>query len=104
MTHSIYLYIAIMAGVSFLIRTLPLTLIRRPITNRFLRSFLFYVPYVTLAVMTFPAIVQATEQPVAGAAALVAGILIAWRGGGLITVAASCCGVAFVAELLLGLL
>ena len=104
MTHSIYLYIAIMAGVSFLIRTLPLTLIRRPITNRFLRSFLFYVPYVTLAVMTFPAIVQATEQPIAGAAALVAGILIAWRGGGLITVAASCCGVAFVAELLLGLL
>ena len=56
MTHSIYLYIAIMAGVSFLIRTLPLTLIRRPITNRFLRSFLFYVPYVTLAVMTFPAL------------------------------------------------
>lgn len=55
MTHSIYLYIAIMAGVSFLIRTLPLTLIRRPITSRFLRSFLFYVPYVTLAVMTFPA-------------------------------------------------
>ena len=54
--------------------------------------------------MTFPAIVQATEQPIAGAAALVAGILIARRGGGLITVAASCCGVAFVAELLLGLL
>ena len=69
MTHSIYLYIAIMAGVSFLIRTLPLTLIRRPITNRFLRSFLFYVPYVTLAVMTFPAIVQATQSPLAGAGA-----------------------------------
>ena len=104
MTHSIYLYIAIMAGISFLIRTLPLTLIRKPITNRFLRSFIFYVPYVTLAVMTFPAIVQATEQPIAGAAALEAGIHIAWRGGGLITVAAACCGVAFVAELLLGLL
>ena len=73
MTHSIYLYIAIMAGVSFLIRTLPLTLIRRPITNRFLRSFLFYVPYVTLAVMTFPAIVQATQSPLAGALALVLG-------------------------------
>ena len=69
MMHSIYLYIAIMAGVSFLIRTLPLTLIRRPITNRFLRSFLFYVPYVTLAVMTFPAIVQATQSPLAGALA-----------------------------------
>ena len=71
MTHNIYIYIAIMAGVSFLIRTLPLTLIRKPITNRFLRSFLFYVPYVTLAVMTFPAIVQATQSPIAGALALV---------------------------------
>ena len=78
MTHSIYLYIAIMAGVSFLIRTLPLTLIRRPITNRFLRSFLFYVPYVTLAVMTFPAIVQATQSPLAGALALVLGIALAF--------------------------
>ena len=85
------------AVVTYLVRVLPLTLIRKPIRSRFLRSFLYYVPYVTLAVMTFPAIVQATEQPVAG-------ILIAWRGGGLITVAASCCGVAFVAELLLGLL
>ena len=71
------------AVVTYLVRVLPLTLIRKPIQNPFL---------------------QATEQPVAGAAALVAGILIAWRGGGLITVAATCCGVAFVAELLLGLL
>ncbi|MBD9282519.1 MAG: AzlD domain-containing protein, partial [Clostridiales bacterium] len=71
------------AVVTYLVRVLPLTLIRKPIRSRFLRSFLYYVPYVTLAVMTFPAIVQATEQPVAGAAALVAGILIAWRGGGL---------------------
>ena len=60
--HNIYLYILIMAGVSYLIRVLPLTLIRRPITNRFIRSFLFYVPYVTLAVMTFPSIVEATQM------------------------------------------
>ena len=104
MKHNIYLYILLMAAVTYLIRVLPLTLIKKEIKNNTVRSFLFYVPYVTLAVMTFPAIVQATEQPIAGAAALVAGILIAWRGGGLITVAASCCGVAFVAELLLGLL
>ena len=63
----IYLYIAIAAGVSFLIRVLPLTLIRKQITNPFLRSFLYYVPYVTLAVMTFPAIVEATQSPLAGA-------------------------------------
>lgn len=63
MTHNIYIYIAIMAGVSFLIRTLPLTLIRKPITNRFLRSFLFYVPYVTLAVMTFPPLCRPRSRP-----------------------------------------
>ena len=93
--------IAIMAGVSFLIRTLPLTLIRRPITNRFLRSFLFYVPYVTLAVMTFPAIVQATQSPLAGALALVLGIALAFNGASLFTVAASCCAVVLIAEGLL---
>ena len=93
MTHNIYIYIAIMAGVSFLIRTLPLTLIRKPITNRFLRSFLFYVPYVTLAVMTFPAIVQATQSPIAGALALVLGMALAFNGASLFTVAASCCAV-----------
>ncbi len=92
------------AAVTYLIRALPLTLIRKPIRSRFLRSFLYYVPYVTLAVMTFPCIVQATEQPLAGAAALIAGILIAWRGCTLMTVAALCCVVAFAAEWLLKLL
>ena len=98
MTHSIYLYIAIMAGVSFLIRTLPLTLIRRPITNRFLRSFLFYVPYVTLAVMTFPAIMNATQSPVAGAAAMVIGIVAAWCGLGLLPVSLVCCATVLILE------
>ena len=97
MTHNIYIYIAIMAGVSFLIRTLPLTLIRKPITNRFLRSFLFYVPYVTLAVMTFPAIVQATQSPIAG----VLGMALAFNGASLFTVAASCCAVVLIAEWIL---
>lgn len=98
MMHSIYLYIAIMAGVSFLIRTLPLTLIRRPITNRFLRSFLFYVPYVTLAVMTFPAIMNATQSPIAGAAAMVIGIVAAWCGLGLLPVSLVCCATVLILE------
>ena len=68
-----YIYIAVMALVSYTIRILPLTLIRKPIQNPFLRSFLFYVPYVTLAVMTFPAIMNATQSPIAGAAAMVIG-------------------------------
>ncbi len=101
MTHNIYIYIAIMAGVTFAIRVLPLTLIRKQIKNRFLQSFLYYVPYVTLAVMTFPAIVDATQSPIAGAVALVAGIVAAWLGAGLFPVSVLCCVVVFVLEFFL---
>ena len=96
-----YLYLFVMALTTYLIRVLPLTLIRKPIRNRFLRSFLYYVPYVTLAVMTFPAIVQATQSPFAGALALVLGIVLAFNGASLFTVAASCCAVVLIAEGLL---
>lgn len=97
----IYIYIFIMAAVSYAIRVLPMTLIRKPITNRFVQSFLFYVPYVTLAVMTFPAIIEATQNPLAGLLALLAGIAAAWFGAGLFPVAVICCTVVFVAELVL---
>ena len=99
--RNVNLYIAIMAGVTYLIRVLPLTLIRRPIKNRFIQSFLFYVPSVTLAVMTFPAIVEATQSPVAGALALAAGVVLAYLGAGLFPVAVSCCAVVLIAEFLL---
>jgi branched-subunit amino acid transport protein len=101
MTHNIYIYLAIMAAVTFAIRVLPLTLIRRQIKNRFFKSFLYYVPYVTLAVMTFPAIMDATQSPVAGAAALIVGIIAAWLGAGLLPVSVLCCVVVFVLELFL---
>lgn len=101
MRPSVFAYIAVMSAVTLGTRILPLTLIRRPITNRFLRSFLFYVPYVTLAVMTFPAILSATNSPLAGAAALAVGIGAAWMGASLPQVAAGCCVVVFVLELLL---
>ena len=101
MTHNIYLYILVAAAVSFLIRVLPLTLIRRKIKNPFIRSFLYYVPYVTLAVMTFPAIVEATQSPAAGALALIAGAVLAWRGGSLFLVAAVCCLVVLASEFIL---
>ena len=97
----IWIYILISAAVSYLIRVTPLVLIRREITNRTLRSFLYYVPYVTLSVMTFPAIVEATQSPIAGMLALLAGGALAWRGGTLLQVALACCGVVFVAEMLL---
>lgn len=96
-----YIYIFAAFAVIYAVRVLPLTLIRKPIKNRFIRSFLYYVPYVTLAVMTFPAIVRATNQPLAGAAALIAGIAAAWKGCKLLTVAAICCAVVFVLELIL---
>ena len=101
MTHNNYIYIAVMALVSYAIRILPLTLIRKPIKNRFIQSFLYYVPYVTLAVMTFPAIVNATQNPLAGAAALVVGMVAAWLGAGLFPVSVLCCAVVFVLELFL---
>ena len=101
MEHNVYIYIAVMALVTLLIRILPLTLIRKKITNVTLRSFLYYVPYVTLAVMTFPAIVNATQSPLAGAAALVVGIAAAWFGASLFQVSVACCAVVFVLELFL---
>ena len=101
MNSKIYIYILVCVGVSFLIRELPLTLIRMPIKNRFLRSFLFYVPYVTLAVMTFPSILHATSSPLAGLAALLLGIAAAWLGANLFQVAVGCCAVVLVLELLL---
>lgn len=101
MSRSIYIYIFVGAFVSFLIRVLPLTLIRKQITNRFIRSFLYYVPYVTLAVMTFPAIVHAAQSPLAGIAALVIGAVLAWFGVGLFPVALACCASVFLVEFIL---
>lgn len=101
MENNIYIHIAIMALVTYAIRVIPLAFIRKEITNSFIRSFLYYVPYVTLAVMTFPAIVQETQSPVAGALALVLGIAAAWRGLSLFHVACCCCAVVFIVELVL---
>ena len=98
-----YTYISIFTAfvVSYLIRVLPLTLIRRPIKNRFLKSFLYYVPYITLSVMTFPAIIEATQSPVAGVIALLVGIVLSYFGAGLFPVACACCAVVFAAEFFL---
>ena len=97
---NLFLYLLIMIVVTNLIRILPVTLVRKKIENRFVRSFLYYVPYVTLAVMTVPAIIDATGSPLAGALALLAGIVAAWLGLGLFPVALVCC----IVVLLVGLL
>ena len=101
MEHNIYIYMLIMAGVTYLIRVLPLTLIRKEIKSVFIRSFLYYVPYVTLSVMTFPAIITATRSPIAASIAFVSAILLAWFGRSLFQVAVACCAVVFLAELFL---
>lgn len=103
MSINLYWYILVMGAVSFAIRGLPMTLIRRPITNRFLQSFLYYIPYVTLAVMTVPAIFHATSVPWAGALALALGVIAAWLGAGLFPVAVVCCVTVLAAELIAAL-
>lgn len=95
-----YAYIFIGAIVTYLIRVLPLTLITRPIKNRFLRSFLYYVPYITLSVMTFPAIINQSDNLISGTIALILGIVLSYVGAGLFPVALSCCAVVLLSELL----
>ena len=83
---SIYVYIFTMALTTYLIRVLPLTIFRKPIRSRFLRSFLHYVPYACLTAMTFPAILTSTAMLISGAAALLVAVLLAYRGRSLLTV------------------
>ena len=98
LTYPVYLYIAGMANVTYLIRMLPLTLIKKEIKNPFIRSFLYYVPYVTLSVMTFPAIIYATASPVSGAAALAVALFFAYKGKSLFQVSIAACAIVFILE------
>lgn len=100
MNHNSYLYlaIAVMAGVTYLIRLLPLTLIQKEIKNRYIKSFLYYVPYVTLSVMTFPAILYATASVISGAAALIVAVFLAYRGKSLFQVSLAACAAVFILE------
>lgn len=100
----IYLYILVMAVTTYLIRALPLTLFKKPIQNRFLKSFLHYVPSACLTAMTFPAILYATEHIISGAIGFVIGILLALKKQSLIVVAVASCAAVFLTELLIKLL
>ena len=88
-------------SIAYLIRALPLTLIRREIKSRFIRSFLYYVPYATLAAMTFPAILHSTASTVSAAAGFAVAVLLSLRGKSLITVALAACAVVFAIERLI---
>lgn len=101
---SLYTYIAAMAITTYLIRVLPLTLFRKPIRSRFVRSFLHYVPYACLTAMTFPAILTSTASVFSGAAALVVAVWLAFRDKSLVVVALGSGIAVFVTEILLSLL
>jgi branched-subunit amino acid transport protein len=100
MTAKVYISLLVMALTIYAIRLVPFLFLRKPIRNVWFKSFLYYVPYVTLAVMTFPAILTATDHPLAGGTALIAGLVMAWVRGDLFTVAITCCVVVFIVGLI----
>jgi len=99
MKGNIIIYIAVMAVVTYLIRMLPLVLLRRKITNRFFRSFLYYVPFVTLSVMTFPAILYSTGSVLSASVGFAVAMCAAFLGGSLPVVSVLACAVVFILEL-----
>ena len=103
MKPNVYLYILVMAGVTYLIRMLPLTLIRKEIKSPFIRSFLHYVPYATLSAMTFPAILYSTSDNLAvgvpsAAAGLLVALVLAYHNRGLLTVALASSAAVFIVQ------
>ena len=101
---SIYLYVLVMAVTTYLIRAIPLTLLKKPIRSRFLRSFLHYVPTACLTAMTFPAILTATDHMLSGAVGLGVGVLLALKNKSLIVVAVASCVAAFLMDQILRLM
>ncbi|WP_458413356.1 AzlD domain-containing protein [Schinkia sp. CFF1] len=101
MRAEISFYIIIMAIVTYLIRVLPLTLIRKEIKNTFIKSFLYYVPFVTLAVMVFPAILDATSSQISALIGFTVAIIFAYLGGSLFKVSIVSCFAVFIVELFL---
>ena len=99
MNHNIYIYIFVMAAVTYLIRMLPLTLIK----STYIKSFLYYVPYVTLAAMTFPAILSATANIWSALAGFIIAVFLAYRGKSLLKVSLFACLGVFIVELITGL-
>ncbi len=104
MKPDVYLYILVMAGVTYLIRVIPLALTKKEITNPFIKSFLFYVPYACLAAMTFPAILYATSSVISAAVGFAVALIAAYKEKSLLTVALLACAAVFIAERILVLI
>ena len=104
MNYNFWIYLLVMAGITYLIRMLPMVLIKNKIKNRFILSFLYYVPYTVLSVMTIPAIFYSTSSIVSALVGFVAAMVTAYYGKSLLKVAATSCAVVFVAEMIMKLL
>ena len=104
MEHNIYIYVLVMAVVTYLIRMLPLAIWRKEITSPFVKSFLYYVPYACLAAMTFPAILSSTSNVVSGAVGFAVALYLAYKEKSLLTVALFACAAVFVVERIMGFL
>ena len=98
---SFWIYLLVTAGVTYLVRVIPMAALKEKIRNRFLLSFLHYIPYAVLSVMTVPAIFSATDSPISATAGFVVAIALAWRGHGLVQVAAAACATVLAFQLLL---
>ena len=101
MEHNTYIYILVMAVVTYLIRMLPLVILRKEITSPFIKSFLYYVPYACLAAMTFPAILNATSNAISGAEGFAVALVLAYKEKSLLMVALCACGAVFLVERLM---
>ena len=97
------IYLLVMAGVTYLVRMLPLVLVRKKIENRFIRSFLYYVPYSVLSVMTFPAILTATGSIISASLALIVAVILSLRGNKLPVVAAAACSAVLISEMIISI-
>ncbi len=98
LTHNLYLYIFIMAATTYLIRMLPIAFVKKEINNRFVRSFLYYVPYVCLSTMTFPAILTATGSVISGVVGFLTALFMAYREKSMVQVAIVACATVFMTE------
>ena len=104
MIKDYWIYLVILSVSTYLIRAVPFVAVQKKITNKYVRSFLFYIPYTVLAAMTFPAALYATGNVIAAASGLVAGTVVAFRGRGLTLVAAVCCVTVLAVDFIMGLI
>ena len=103
-TRSFFIYLILMAGMTYLVRSIPFVAVKKMIENPFIRSFLYYIPYAVLTAMTIPAIFTATASVISAAAGLAVAVILALKGKSLTTVALTACIAVYLTELIMRLI